>query len=427
MVQHQRPEPSGPAGADWTPEEIPAEYRDSPRRGGHNWKDSVWKLLDGASFQRFRWPLTVGGVIAGGLVLLCLVWKLLTATVLDGGLPNWVRYYVPSDSQTVVYCNLEKFHSTKIGQELKDGLASVPAADMETFVRWEEVRDVFVLVGQRDDNILVLRTKADLPVADLLVSKVRRNSEADKFKGFEYVRINRTDKCLAKTGDRIYCTTDTERNMEKTLNRLKSRQLEQLNKVLQRAIGAVYSTDYYVAGRVSALKGIIEKARGGMDWSNSAAERAQRNFVPARNSGPSSEQTDRFVKAQNRITKAANRMLGRFEKADYYTVSLSMNSRVSLEGRVVFPDRDDAEEFAKAIEDFKKSFAEELENLAPAFEEREADSFREGSMFAKKVSDGTRFVRHGSEIRVETHVETNTIIDMINRMKADGEKRGARE
>ena len=81
----------------------------------------------------------------------------------------------------------------------------------------------------------------------------------EKYKGFEYIRSGH--EYVAKTGNCTYCGANSEDDIERTLKRLDRKESPDLDKNLQRAMETVAGNDYYAAGHLAELGGVIEKAR----------------------------------------------------------------------------------------------------------------------------------------------------------------------
>jgi len=378
------------------------------------WSDA--QALLGAQDSKSRAlkkKLSIALSVTGGLLALFVVWALLFGPLSSKGLPSWARSHVPNDTQAVLYVNLDKYRTTDLPQEL-DQL--IPSSRQNTFVRFDEVREVFVALRERANTIAVFRTDADLPVADLLVSTVRRNSQPDSYKGFDYARVPATDECLAKTGDRTYCGTETELDMEETLKRLSLADFDELDQGLERAVATVAGSDYYVAGRIEDLREPMRTAADALDTSSRDADKSPWGFVPSPNAGTdSTSPARRTATAQSHVKVAAGRMLKAFARGDWFAASVTLDDSACFFGRVVFSDPKDAEDLTKAAGAFREVIVENMDDLARV-DDAPGDSRRHLGKYFGEVLDATQISRRGGEVRLDIRVKMTAIVEMLKGM-----------
>ncbi len=213
-------------------------------------------------FRALKKPLSIISAIAIGLLLLYLLWKVLSATLFASGLPNWIRYYVPNNTQLVGYFNVDKFRKTPLYDKIKGHLPSRSEIKRSQGLRLhpDEIQDVFVIfekIGnqpRQSRGITILRTHQDLPL-DKVVSKIEKVSQTQEYKGLEYILLYPNGECYAKTGTSTYCIASSEDMMETTVEKLNSKQFPNLDKDIQSAIKDITNNDFYVAMASSVLIG----------------------------------------------------------------------------------------------------------------------------------------------------------------------------
>jgi cell division protein FtsB len=331
----------------------------------------LWNA-EGAGFRALKRPLIVIGAIAGGLVLLYLLWNLLAATMFAAGLPTWVRYYVPNDTQAIVYFNVDKFRKTQVFEKLEGLLPS--RSEMKRFFAWyvcpDEVRDVFFLVQEDGCPIVVLRTYEDLPLAKI-VSNRERDSEPQKYKGFEYIRSD--NGYCAKTATCTYCIAPSEDSIERTLKRLDRKESPRLDKDLQSAVESVAGNDYYAAIASSALTGEHSNLPG--------MPRRLRRIV---------------------------------ERVNYAAAYLSFSSSVRFQYLLAFDKQSDAEDCKEALE----SDNENLDKLEDALERLPPQMRTVVAKVAKRCREATTITRKGCLVHSRTDLKMADVEDVIDQISA---------
>ena len=402
-------------------------------------QDEIGPLWDveGARFGALKKPAIVVGVVGGGLILLYLLWSLLASTLFAAGLPSWVRYYVPSDTQAVVYCNMDRLRKTEVFKKLEELLPSRSefAYGSGFALHPDDVRDVFVVV-RIDSPFAVYRTHEDLPLARV-VSKADRDSQPEQFKGCEYVRSGH--EYVAKTGYCTYCEANSEDDIERILKHLDRKESPDLDENLRRAIETVGRNDYYVAGHLAELGGVIEKASAGLEemshyFPASDPARVLGLFVPYRSGSESPREARRFANTLEYSLKSIRRMLRTFALADYYAVYATIGSSADIRGSILFGDQRDAHEFAMILGDLGSTdFQDEWDKtLTPILKDRmgpdEYRAYSRISKIGKESCKGTTTER-GKEVRFQLSAEKEFIDVLVEqaRKQADMVRRGLRE
>jgi hypothetical protein len=401
--------------------------------------DAIGPLWDakGTRFSKLKRPAIAVGAIGSGLILLYLLWSLLASTLFAAGLPSWVRYYVPSDTQAVIYCNVDTLRKTEVFKKLEELLPSRAdfAYGSGLALHPDDVRDVFVVV-RIDGPFAVYRTHEDLPLAKV-VARADRDSPPEKFKGCEYLRSGH--EYVAKTGYCTYCEANSEDDIERILKHLDRKESPDLDKNLQQAIKIVGRNDYYAAGHLAELGGVIEKASTGLEEMSHyfpalGAARGLGLFVPYRTSSESPQELRRFASTLEHSLKSARRMLRTFALADYYAIYVTIGSSLDFRGSILFGDQRDAHEFATILGDLtSQDFQDEWEkSLTPVLKDRMGpDEYRAYSRITKigKESCKGTITERGKELRFQLSAEkefTDVLVEQA-RKQADMVRRGGRD
>lgn len=401
-------------------------------------QDEIGPLWDveGARFGALKKRAIIVGVVGGGLILLYLLWSLLASTLFAAGLPSWVRYYVPNDTQAVVYCNVDKLRKTEVFKKLEELLPSRSefAYGSGFALHPDDVREVFVVV-RIDGPFALYRTHEDLPLTKV-VSKADRDSQPENFKGCQYVRSGH--EYVAKTGYCTYCEANSEDDIERILKHFDRKESPDLDKNLRRAIETVGRNDYYAAGHLAELGGVIEKASAGLEemshcFPASDPARVLGLFVPYRSGSESPQEARRFANTLEHSLKSIRRILRTFALADYYAVYATIGSSADIRGSILFGDQRDAHEFAMILGDLgsKDSQDEWDKTLTPILKDRMgADEYRAYSKISKigKESCKGTITERGKDVRFQLSAEKEFIDVLVEqaRKQADMVRRGLR-
>jgi hypothetical protein len=200
-----------------------------------------------ASIAALKKPAWIAGGVGAVLVVSCLVW-VLVSRFFTGGIPSWAAACVPSNAQRVAYVNLDRVRKSDLYKDLEAQFQGGSWADDFGGLRLrpDDVREIVLTSpGRSGDDIVILRTHADLPLDDV-VAKQNRSAKSTTYKGFEYVRAS-SGYYAAKIARRIYCVAPKEDIIKDVLDRAEKKERPKLDRELKRILDNVGSGDLFMA------------------------------------------------------------------------------------------------------------------------------------------------------------------------------------
>jgi len=315
-----------------------------------------------ASWQTLAKPLMyVGGTVGALLVLFCggsMLWGLLFSR----GLPDWAT--IPPGAQGVVYVNLDDLRDSPLYEKLQDKLPR-QARDLPKGLDIDDLSEMFAVLVDGDKAAVFLRTNKDVDLEDLFPEINDRSSE-EEYQGMKYVAATRYPRMYAaKLDKRTYFMAEHEKVLKKVFDCLESGEEADLDDDLRSALRAVMKYDHYMAMLVSGRSQMPPVFRG----------------MP---------------------------LMASLRLPDVIAVGGDVRSTVSLEARLIYDDKDDAnssaEEIEKGIEEMEKEMS--VEEMP--------DQFRETAEDALDMIRRVKVYQSGNSVCVTGRWKSKKIEEMID-------------